>query len=100
MITTVTPWTATVQADIANNEPLFIVLRNNYTYRIYNTGDSLWLTIAWPNGGCIAFRIAFGMNSIFEQVAVDHFKDGILVKASTRLGNYIITISFPKDDES
>jgi hypothetical protein len=99
MMTAITPWAATVHADIEKNEPLFIVLRNNYTLRIYNTGDSIWLTASWPKSGCIAFRLAFGMNSDFEQVSVNEIDDGILVTGSTRIGHYRITISFPKKDE-
>lgn len=94
----VTPWSATVQQDIASAELLAGVQLANYTIQIYNAGDSLWLTAAWPEGGRIAFRLAFGMNSIFEKTAITKVDDGFLLTAATRLGNYRITISFPGSD--
>ncbi|MGA9637422.1 hypothetical protein [Flavobacterium sp.] len=100
MIHSVSPWTATVQSDIEVSEPLFIVTVNNYIYKIYNTGDSLWLTCDWPLGGSIAFRIAFGMNSNFEKVAISEVDSILLITARTRLGNYRITLSFPEDQNN
>jgi hypothetical protein len=98
MINPVTPWTATVQADIVNSVLLFEMTKSQYKLQIHNAGDSIWLTAEWPETGSIAFRLAFGMNSDFERTSVSKTKDGILVFASTRLGDYTISVSFPKSD--
>jgi hypothetical protein len=96
MLNSVTPWTATVQSDIENGEPLFELNLSPYVLRLINTGDSIFLTVRWPEAGSIAFRLAFGMNSVFERVTVNEIDNGILATASTRLGNYRITVSFPE----
>jgi len=98
MINPVTPWTATVQADIVNSELLFEMTMSQYKLQIHNAGDSIWLTAEWPETGSIAFRLAFGMNSDFERTSVSQTKDGILVFASTRLGDYTINVSFPESE--
>lgn len=98
MINPVTPWTATVQADIVNSDLLFEMTKSQYKLQIHNAGDSIWLTAEWPETGSIAFRLAFGMNSDFERTSVSKTKDGIVVFASTRLGDYTISVSFPESD--
>jgi hypothetical protein len=100
MINPVTPWAATVQSDIANSEPLHILKWKQYDFSIYNTGNSLWLISSWPISGSIAFRLAFGMNSDFEHIAINEVDSGLLVTASTRLGNYRITVSFYEGAET
>jgi hypothetical protein len=100
MLNPVSPWTATVQSDIENSAPLFELKLANYYIQLFNTGDSLWLTTIWPSSGSIAFRLAFGMNSFFEHAVVNEVKGGLLLTASTRLGNYRINISFPESNET
>ncbi len=100
MIHPVTPWTATVQSDIASSRPIFEFMLHAYTLKLFNTGDSLWLVANWPEGGRIAFRLAFGMNSNFEKVNVNKAIDEVLLTASTRLGYYRIIISLPESEEA
>lgn len=95
MIHAVTPWTATVQADIKNGNLLFETPFLQYSLKFYNAGDSIWMTADWPKSGSIAFRLAFGMNSIFEKVDIIKSGDNVLITALTRLGNYQVNISFP-----
>ena len=94
----VTPWTATVQADIVNGSLVHETVLSKFKLKIYNTGDSIWLTASWPDGGRIAFRLAFGMNSDFYEATVTDVNDNILITTSTRLGKYTITLSFPETD--
>ncbi|GGF22261.1 hypothetical protein [Flavobacterium limi] len=98
MINPVTPWTATVQADIVNGTVLFETTLSRYKLQIHNTGDSIWLTTEWPDAGRITFRLAFGMNSDFEKTSVERNPENIVIKASTRLASYTITVSFPNSN--
>jgi hypothetical protein len=91
----VTPWTATVKADIVNSTLIYETQMSQYKLQIFNAGDSIWLTVDWPNAGSIAFRVAFGMNSDFEEVSVSEKQGSIFLTAPTRLGYYTITLSFP-----
>lgn len=96
MINAVTPWSATVQADIADSEPMYELALAVYILRFYNTGDSIWLVVSWPEGGSIAFRLAFGMNSQFDKASITEAADEILITASTRLAYYRIILFIPQ----
>lgn len=95
MLHSVIPWTATVKSDLDSRESLLEVSLAAYELQFYNTADSLWLIVKRPSAGSIAFRLAFGMNSIFDNVAITELEAGMLITASTRLGNYRITVTFP-----
>ncbi|HMK07233.1 MAG TPA: hypothetical protein VK476_06865, partial [Flavobacterium sp.] len=99
MLNPVTAWTVTAQSDIESAEPLHTLKLSGYTLKLFNTGDSMWLKAIWPNNGSIAFRLAFGMNSFFENTTVNEVDGGLLVTASTRLGDYRIFISLPESSE-
>ncbi|MDR7211643.1 hypothetical protein [Flavobacterium piscis] len=92
---TVTPWSSTAQADIENSEVLLEKKNLDYTYQVYNTGDSLWIIVLLPGNGKIAFRAAFGMNSCFEVVNLFEDEDTIVIVLNSRLGNYEVRINFP-----
>lgn len=96
MINPVTPWTATVHDDIENGELLFDAPLQRYKFQLFKTIDSIWLTASWPNSARIAFRLAYGMNSNFERVAVTEISGGLLITASNRLGNYRMHLSYPE----
>lgn len=98
MIHPVTPWSATVQTDIENAELLAGAQLGNFTVQFYNAGDSLWLTVTWPESGRVAFRIAFGINSDFDKATINKVDGGFLITAATRLGSYRIVVSFPDSD--
>ncbi|WP_428232642.1 hypothetical protein [Flavobacterium sp.] len=97
---TISPWAATVHADLENNSAIWEKDFQNYIFQVYNTGDSLWIVVNWPDKGKIAFRAAFGMNSCFE--VTNLFDDGevLIIALETRLGKYSTSISFPKSDST
>lgn len=92
----VTPWTATAQEEIAGSEPLYHLSLQRYKLQLYCTADSLWMVARWPASASIAFRLAFGMNSPFENISVSEARGDVLVTASTRLGFYRIIVSIPE----
>lgn len=96
IINPVTPWTATVQTDIADSTSIFEIDLKTYRLKIHNAGDSIWLVVIWPTGASIAFRLAFGMNSRFEKVTISEAPGEILITASTRLAYYRIIVFFPE----
>lgn len=100
MINSVTPWTATVQSDIQEADLMHEASLLNYELKIYNTGDSIWLTAGEPKSPAIAYRLAFGMNSFFEDLTLREQESSILIKAKTRLGSYEIRLSFPESGVS
>lgn len=94
---TISPWAATVHADLENSTVIWEKEFQKYTFQAFNTGDSLWIVATWPDNGKMAFRPAFGMNSCFE--VTNLFDDGqtLVINLETRLGKYEVTVSFPDD---
>lgn len=95
---TISPWAATVHADLENNSAIWEKDFQNYIFQAYNTGDSLWIVVNWPDKGKMAFRAAFGMNCNFEVTNLLDDGEQLIISLETRLGQYGITISFPKSD--
>jgi hypothetical protein len=93
---TISPWAATVHADLENNSAIWEKDFQNYIFQVYNTGDSVWIVVNWPNKGKMAFRAAFGMNSSFEVTNLLDDGQELIISLETRLGQYNITISFPE----
>lgn len=93
---TISPWAATVHADLENSSVIWEKKFQNYIFQAYNTGDSLWIVVTWPESGKMAFRTAFGLNSNFE--ITNLFDDGqiLLINLETKLGQYEIRVSFPE----
>jgi len=95
---TVTPWSATAQADIENSDILLERKILDYTFQFYNTGDSLWIVALMPNNGKIAFRAAFAMNSCFEVSNLFDDEDTTVFVLDTRLGSYEVRVNFPDEN--
>jgi len=91
----ISPWTATVPDDLNKSKPLLEKKLLGYTFQTYNTGDSIWIVANWPDGGSIAFRAAFGLNSDFEIQNLQDDNGIIVLELHTRLGNFEIRIIFP-----
>jgi hypothetical protein len=89
-----TPWTAAAQADLVNSLLIYETEMSQYALQIFNAGDSIWMKASWPKTGSIAFRLAFGMNSDFENVAVSEDNNELILTAPARLGSYTIKLSF------
>ena len=92
---TVTPWSATAQADIENSALLLERKILDITYQFYNTGDSLWIVAVTPENGQIAFRAAFAMNSTFELAKLVDEEDAIVMVLNSRLGTHEVRVGFP-----
>lgn len=95
---TISPWAATVQADLENSTVIWEKEFQNYIFQAFNSGDSIWIVVNWPDNGKMAFRAAFGLNSCFE--VTNLFDDGqmLVLNLETRLGKYETTISFPESN--
>ena len=96
---TVTPWTATVHADLADSEVLLEKAVSDFVYTLCNAGDSIWIAVQFPSGGQIAFRAAFGLNSRFEVGNISEDGNIILLQLSTNIGAYEVRLEFPGSEQ-
>ena len=95
---TISPWTATVHADLTNSEMLFEKEVSGFVFTLCQTGDSAWIIAQWPNGGKMAFRAAFGLNSNFEIDNLHEIGNAVVLQLSTKIGKYEIRLEFPESD--
>lgn len=95
---TISPWAATVHADLENNTVIWEKKCKEYTFQAFNTGDSIWIVANWPDRGKMAFRAAFGMNSYFEVTNLLDDGELLVINLETRLGKYEVCVTFPDSE--
>lgn len=95
---TISPWAATVHADLESGTVIWQKEIMEYTFQAYNTGDSIWILVSWPDHGKMAFRAAFGMNSYFEVTNLLDDGELLVINLETRLGKYEVCVNFPDSD--
>ena len=95
----VSSYAATAQSDIADSPALFEKQFLGYSMFLYNTGDSVWIVIQYPNNTKMAFRAAFALNSKFTVSDIKENNEAVIIELSTGLGNYIVEINLP-DNQS
>jgi len=61
------PWAAAAASELAEGEPsLFQHTSGNWSFNIFNTTDSIWVDVALPDGGRMAFRAAYSPGASLE----------------------------------
>jgi hypothetical protein len=93
----ISPW-AVAACDCLNNADLkFINTKTiaDYTFNIYNSGDSLWVIVQQTSNCRISFRTAFTPNSFLEVTEIKERKDGLTLKLKAVIGTYKVKINFP-----
>ncbi|MGE6355302.1 hypothetical protein ACQKCJ_15645 [Flavobacterium sp. NPDC079362] len=96
---TISPWAATVQADLENGTVIWEKEFKNYNFHAFNTGDSIWILTTWPDGGKMAFRAAFGLNCCFEVTNLLDDGELLVLNLETRIGKYEVCVNFPDSEE-
>jgi hypothetical protein len=84
----ISAWSATVQDDIAQSEPLIEISAGNFTFRAHNTGDSFWIVCEWPGTGRIAFRTAFAQQGAFGDVKISEAGDTTFFTMTSAAGSF------------
>lgn len=95
----ISPWTATVQEDLAHSTKLFEKAVSKFTLSGLLTNDSAWIIVTWPQGGSVAFRTAYALNGTFEIGNVHEDGHAVIVKLSTAIGNYEVRLEFPNAEQ-
>lgn len=97
---TISPWAATVQTDLVKSDVLLEKKVSDYVFQFCNTGDSVWVTAQWPDGGKVAFRTAFGLNSNFEVNNLLDDENVVVLQLSNKIGKYEVRLQFPEADKT
>lgn len=78
-------------------DPVFAQMSADYSYQIFNAGDSLWLVANWPKGSRIAFRLAYSPNDRLGVAEPTASADGLVLKVSSLIGRYEILVQLPDE---
>lgn len=98
----ISPWAAAAGYTFADEEQRCLYTRasNDYTFKIFNTIDSLWIMVLWDNGGKIVFRPAYAPEGELTVQKQTETNDGIEFRLNSVIGKFIVTISWPGGQEN
>jgi hypothetical protein len=89
-------WAITAQSDLKETTALAALHHQNYTFKLFNTGDSLWLLACWPEQhNQVALRLAFSASDALVVKKLKEKDDGIELTLETLSATYITIINFP-----
>jgi hypothetical protein len=97
----ISPWAAAASNTFADSALDYIYTKKcgNYTFNIYADYNSFWLLALWPNGGKVAFRMAYspGAELVFKKLnEKDNQVDFVLESV---IGEYTVTVTFPGGED-
>jgi hypothetical protein len=94
------PWAA-VATDIFNDQDLPYIYQKKvkqYNFTIHNVGDTLYIIVAWPQGGRIALRAAYAPNDDIHVKRVVEKDTHITFYIKAVIGDYTVKIDFPDQE--
>lgn len=93
----ISPWLLNVNAAL-NRKDLETIYKKDsagFYFELVNLDDSLWLTVSWPGGSRIAFRLAYSPGDKLNITHRSESNSGIRLRAGSLIGNYTIDIQLP-----
>jgi len=95
----ISAWTATSQYRLESGKELKEITLNDYTLKIIVSEFCLWIVVAWPSGGRIAFRAAFAANDNLEVQNVAGSGSDVLVELKGMTASITVAISIPDKEK-
>jgi hypothetical protein len=97
----ISPWAAAA-GYIFTDESLtclYTMAVKGYTFKIFNTADSLWIVAEWDNGGRIIFRPAYAPDGELTVKRQKESNSGIKFTLDSVIGEFNVTIAWLNDNE-
>lgn len=97
----ISPWAAAASNTFANSALNYIYTKQcgNYTFNIYADYNSLWVLSLWPNGGKVAFRMAYAPDAELLLEQTDEKDNQVSFKLNSVIGKYTVTVIFPAGED-
>ncbi|MBS1525378.1 MAG: hypothetical protein JST19_07005 [Bacteroidetes bacterium] len=95
----ISPWAAAAGYTFADADMtcLYTAEIKGFSFKIFNTADSLWIMAEWDSGGRIVFRPAYAPG---VELVVKHQRksdNGIKFLLNSVIGEFNVTITWPDD---
>ncbi|MDQ0639951.1 hypothetical protein QF042_003516 [Pedobacter sp. W3I1] len=96
----VSTWASVAQADLNHQAPITTLKYLNYSFKLFNTGDSLWLVATYPKKESVSFRLVFTANDPLVVKNIEEQENGLMITAKTLTATFRTTINFPDPRQS
>jgi len=91
----VSTWARVAQADLNHEAPIVALDHLDYSFKIFNTGDSLWLVAKYPKGESIGFRLVFTANDPLVVKDIKEQENGLSITVKTLTATFQTAVVFP-----
>lgn len=101
-MTGISPWAAAASAIFTDDSlpSLYTKKRDEFTFTVHCTNDSLWVLAKWPKGGRVAFRTAYSPGGDLEVKSQRENDKGIKFFLNAVIGDITVDIQFPEDSNT
>lgn len=98
----ISPWAAAASQTFSDVDLPCVYTKDNdnFSFKVYCTGDSLWVLTEWPKGGKIVFRAAYAPGGGLEIKSKREDKDGIKIFLTAVIGDLSVKINFPQSEQT
>lgn len=87
------PWALAASSELLETETaLYKNTAGNFEFKVFQTGDSIWITVDLPGGGRTSFRAAFSPGGNLEVRNTTEQNQGILLDVVSETGKQQVSI--------
>jgi hypothetical protein len=88
------PWAISASAELADaKKTLFDKSSENFAFQVFQTSDSVWIQTIMPNGGSVAFRVAYSPGGLLAPIESSENGEGIDLLLNSVYGKQKVGIS-------
>lgn len=97
-MTGISPWAAITKKIFSDPDISYVYKREcgDFTFLVYNTGDSLWAMMHWPKGDRLAVRIAYSPNDMLFIDSMEEKEEKLRFSLLSVIGDYTVELKFPE----
>lgn len=93
------PWALAASSELMETETaLYKNTAGNFEFKVFHTGDSLWITADLPGGGQASFRAAFSPGGNLEVQKTTEQSQGILLEVASEMGKQQVSITIDQQE--
>ena len=93
----ISTWAASAAFTLSQMEypELFRIQKEEFDFSVYLAGDTLWLLASWPNGGRVAFRLAYAPGGELTLLEQQEEGGNIIFRLDAAIGTFTVKLNLP-----
>jgi len=98
----ISPWLLNVNVLLNDPEllPFHTVEHRDYSFKLFNLKDSIWVVVSWPKSSRIAFRLAYSPNDHLQIKKLVSRRGQLTLRVGSLIGAYIVEIDLPEKEQT